>query len=56
MLGYKKAKEKGKRVYSDPLDPGPQNVEEWREELIIVIVILVAAILVGFLFTKFYTL
>ena len=44
MLGYKRAKEKGKRVYSDPYDNGPQNVEEWWTEIIVSGVLIVGMI------------
>jgi hypothetical protein len=55
MLGYKTAREKGKKLYSslDPYETGPQSTKEWWEDVIIIIVLAVAASALIWLYVKF---
>ena len=55
MLGYKTAREKGKKLYSslDPYETGPHNLQEWWDDVIIIIVLAAAAGAILWLYLKF---
>ena len=54
MLGYNKAKARGKSLYSslDPYEEGPSDLREWWDNVIIIVVLAIAGSAILWLYLK----